>query len=109
MSAVATVPWCTPNTRTWRCDFCHKLVYDCACPRHPKCSKCGLDPEEADYIGGDCTESTDGKHEWWSEEGDSIEEVTLLCVQCNTLQHAVEPRCPSPDAFAGAHCWVELA
>jgi hypothetical protein len=61
--AVASTPTCTPNARTFGCDFCHRAIYDCSCMRSPECTFCELAPEDADFVNPiRCEESPDGLH-----------------------------------------------
>lgn len=68
VSAVATVPWCTPRSNM-TCGFCHRLLWDCSCPRSVECTHCELNPEDADFVNADrCMESPDGQHDFVSKD-----------------------------------------
>ena len=60
---------CTPQSN-YTCACCGKMLWDCPCPRSIKCARCKLNPEDVE--GDPCDESSDGKHDWRDENGDTV-------------------------------------
>jgi hypothetical protein len=75
----ALIPHQIINHRSWTCDYCFSMLYDCNCPQNVMCEECHSEPDDAD-LTEKCDHSDDGKHHWRGQVGDGTETIQPVSV-----------------------------